>query len=101
MALLHQMLYQSEDIAAISLGTYVASLVENLRMTYSLPQRSVRFESRVDDLNLPIEYGHPMRPDRQRAVVELDPACLPRWQVWHDSHQSGSRRGDAGDHCRG
>lgn len=59
MSLIHQKLYNSENIATINMPNYIKELVEYLRESFSLGQR-VRFELKVDPLELDVAQAVPL-----------------------------------------
>ncbi len=59
MALIHENLYQNENLANIQFSNYVKSLAGNLARTYHDQQRNVRFEYDVEDVFLPLDTGIP------------------------------------------
>jgi len=59
MSLIHQKLYNSENIATINMPNYIKELVEYLRESFSLGQR-VRFELKIDPLELDVAQAVPL-----------------------------------------
>ncbi len=59
MALIHENLYQHENLANIQFSNYVKSLAGNLSRTYYDIQHQVRFEYEVADVYLPLDIGIP------------------------------------------
>ncbi|MHC0445399.1 sensor histidine kinase [Flavobacterium sp. 3-218] len=59
MSLIHQKLYNSENIASINMQNYIKELVEYLRESFSLGQR-VRFELKIDPLELDVAQAVPL-----------------------------------------
>lgn len=53
MSLIHQKLYNSENISTINMPNYIKELVEYLRESFSLGQR-IRFEVKIDPLELDV-----------------------------------------------
>lgn len=52
MALIHEKLYQSKQLARIDLAAYIRSLVANLFLSYGVTERTVSLVIDVDDVNL-------------------------------------------------
>ena len=59
MALIHERLYQSEDLARVDFAEYIRSLVGYLVRSYSAEAGSVRVETEVDDVSLGIDSAIP------------------------------------------
>jgi len=59
MALIHETLYQSENLAELELGTYIRSLVRTLAGAYPETAWRLRFEIKADPINLPLDYTIP------------------------------------------
>ncbi|MBS7254020.1 sensor histidine kinase [Flavobacterium branchiicola] len=59
MSLIHQKLYNSENISTINMPNYIKELVEYLRESFSLGQR-VRFELKIDPLELDVAQAVPL-----------------------------------------
>ncbi|NMB78680.1 MAG: response regulator [Methanomicrobiales archaeon] len=61
MALIHEKLYRSEDLALIPFATYLESLIENLKEAYGITDETVSISVTIDppDLSLNIETGIP------------------------------------------
>ena len=59
MALIHEQLYKSKDLAKLDFGKYLESLVENLIQTYNLNQQSIQFHLDIKQVDLNIETAHP------------------------------------------
>lgn len=85
MALIHQKLYQSDDIATIAMPEYVSELVEYARDSFDTGSR-IRFEQNVEPLELDISQAIPLGliinesivnaikyafPDKRRGIVRL------------------------------
>ena len=58
MSLIHQKLYQTENIASISMASYLPELVSYLRK--SNPKQNVLFELEIDDVDLDVSQAIPM-----------------------------------------
>jgi two-component sensor histidine kinase len=59
MALIHDKLYRTRDLARVSFGEYVRDLTNNILSSYALPARSVRVRLDIDDLSLSLDYAVP------------------------------------------
>jgi len=55
MALVHEKLYKSEDLAGIELSDYIHSLVNSLMRSYNVNSQKVKPEISVEDINLSID----------------------------------------------
>lgn len=59
MALVHEVLYQNENLASIRMDDYVPRLVSSLQRTYGLPIANVHFLTEVAALELDVERALP------------------------------------------
>ena len=59
MALIHQTLYQSRNLAELDLERYIRSLVRTVSSAYSHNSSRARFVIRVDKIDLPLDYTIP------------------------------------------
>ncbi|MBN2412710.1 HAMP domain-containing protein [candidate division KSB1 bacterium] len=59
MALVHEKLYQSADLAKINLQDYIKDLVAGLIQTYSLQKNSIQLELDITKVNLNIDIAIP------------------------------------------
>jgi two-component sensor histidine kinase len=59
MALLHDKLYQSDDLARIDFGQYINSLALDLRSSYGLSSRDVNLNIDVDSILLGVDTAIP------------------------------------------
>ena len=55
MSLIHEQLYQSKDLAKIDLAEYVSRLINNIRRSYSVTLRPVKFKIDISDVSLGID----------------------------------------------
>jgi PAS domain S-box-containing protein len=55
MALIHEMLYQSEDFTRIDLKEYIQALINKLFASYKTKKGSIRLETDIDDIQLDID----------------------------------------------
>ena len=55
MAIIHEKLYQSDNLQSISLSEYTENLLGYFEKTYSLQEKNIRFESRLEDIFLDID----------------------------------------------
>jgi PAS domain S-box-containing protein len=58
-ALIHEQLYQSEDLAEINIGEYIANLTNNLLTVYGDEGSNVSVKFNTDDLNVDIDIAIP------------------------------------------
>lgn len=59
MALLHQELYNSANLAGVEMPLYIRDLVSYLTRFYNTPQRGIIFETHIDDVSLEIDRAVP------------------------------------------
>ncbi len=59
MILVHEKLYQSRDLSRIDFGSYLQSLVQDLRRSHAANGQSVEVQVAVDEVRLPIESALP------------------------------------------
>ena len=59
MALIHESLYQSDNLALINFSEYINNLVDNLVMSYDEPSRPVSTKVTVDNVELGIDSAVP------------------------------------------
>ena len=59
MALLHEKLYQSKDLARIDFNTYIHSLVEHLLFGYGAHSGKIKINMRIDDVFLDVDTAIP------------------------------------------
>ena len=59
MALIHEKLYQSENLAQIDFGEYIRSLVAFLSRTYSARMGAIALDIRADNVSLGIDTAVP------------------------------------------
>jgi PAS domain S-box-containing protein len=59
MALLHQELYNSANLAGVEMAHYIRDLVSYLTRFYNAPQRGIIFETHIDDVSLEIDRAVP------------------------------------------
>jgi PAS domain S-box-containing protein len=59
MALIHEKLYQSEDLAGIDLGGYVKSLVRGLFSAYGAEAGRIKLRTEFEDIRLGVNYAMP------------------------------------------
>jgi two-component sensor histidine kinase/integral membrane sensor domain MASE1 len=58
-ALVHERLYRSPDLARVDFGGYVGALADSLVASYRLPSRHVSLVKRLDDVPVPIQRAIP------------------------------------------
>jgi two-component sensor histidine kinase len=59
MALIHENLYQNENLANITFANYIKSLASNLARTFANSQSNITIEYNIEDIYLPIDTGIP------------------------------------------
>ena len=59
MALIHEKLYQSDDLARIDIGEYINSLADDLRSSYGLGSQDVNLTIDVDNILLGVDTAIP------------------------------------------
>lgn len=59
MALVHEKLYQSDDLARADFGSYVSSLVQDLLRSYHTPTESVQIRSAIHEVYLSLDQAIP------------------------------------------
>ncbi|CAN5633797.1 hypothetical protein BH11BAC3_BH11BAC3_30680 [soil metagenome] len=59
MSLIHQKLYQSENMSAVSMPAYIHELVEYLKDSFSLKQK-IRFDLQIERIDLDLSYSVPI-----------------------------------------
>ncbi len=59
MALIHEQLYQSKDLAKLDFSEYLKSLVCNLFESYNISQELIRYHLQIEKIDLNIETAHP------------------------------------------
>lgn len=85
MSLIHQKLYQSDNIASIDMPSYIRDLVNYLKESYNIDHR-IRFEIQVDALKTDVSQAVPLGlilneaitnaikyafPDKQQGIVSI------------------------------
>ncbi len=58
-ALIHEKLYRSKNLASIDFAEYIPGLVSNLFSTYNISERHIRLETRVEPISLDIDKAIP------------------------------------------
>ncbi|KRB56559.1 sensor histidine kinase [Flavobacterium sp. Root186] len=76
MSLIHQKLYNSENISTINMPNYIKELVEYLRESFSLGQR-IRFEVKVDPLELDVAHAVPLGLILNEAITNSIKYAFP------------------------
>jgi len=75
MSLIHQQLYQSEDIKTIEMASYIAELVSSLRDSFDTSR--IEFTQRIDPINLTISYAIPLGLIINEAVTNSIKYAFP------------------------
>jgi two-component sensor histidine kinase len=60
MALIHQLLYQSEMVTRIDFPKYLEQLMSSLQSTYSSPGKNIKYTIRAEDIALDIDTAIPL-----------------------------------------
>lgn len=60
MALIHEQLYQTKNLAQLSLRSYIQTLVKNLFYSYNVSQSLVQFHLEIEQLTLQIDTAIPV-----------------------------------------
>ncbi|MGA1865165.1 MAG: sensor histidine kinase, partial [bacterium] len=60
MALVHEILYQSEDLAEIDLNEYIIHIVKNILKVFGTPAKHIDFKTEGDMINLGINQAVPI-----------------------------------------
>ncbi|MFD2941219.1 tetratricopeptide repeat-containing sensor histidine kinase [Flavobacterium notoginsengisoli] len=76
MSLIHQKLYNSENISTINMPNYIKELVEYLRESFSLGQR-IRFEVKIDPLELDVAQAVPLGLILNEAITNSIKYAFP------------------------
>lgn len=76
MSLIHQKLYNSENISTINMPNYIKELVEYLRESFSLGQR-IRFELKIDQLELDVAQAVPLGLILNEAITNSIKYAFP------------------------
>jgi PAS domain S-box-containing protein len=59
MSMIHEQLYQADDLAKIDFNNYVSGLIKRLFQIYSTNQKQIEWDINVQDINLNIETAIP------------------------------------------
>ncbi len=76
MSLIHQKLYNSENISTINMPNYIRELVEYLKESFSLAQR-IRFEIKVTPLELDVAQAIPLGLILNEAITNSIKYAFP------------------------
>ncbi|QMW04176.1 tetratricopeptide repeat-containing sensor histidine kinase [Spirosoma foliorum] len=75
-SLIHQKLYQSENLSSIDMSTYIRELVEYLRDFFSTGQR-IRFETHIEPVKLGVSYAVPIGLILNEAITNSIKYAFP------------------------
>ncbi|WP_338872592.1 histidine kinase dimerization/phosphoacceptor domain -containing protein [Spirosoma sp. SC4-14] len=75
-SLIHQKLYQSDNLSAIDTSAYIRELVEYLRDFFGAGQR-IRFEMHIDSLKLGVSYAVPIGLILNEAITNSIKYAFP------------------------
>jgi two-component system, sensor histidine kinase PdtaS len=76
MSLIHQKLYQSENVAAIDMAFYIRELVEYLRDSFNTKHR-IRFEMNLESVKLDIAHAVPLGLILNEAITNAIKYAFP------------------------
>jgi two-component sensor histidine kinase/tetratricopeptide (TPR) repeat protein len=76
MSLIHQKLYNSENISTINMSNYIRELIEYLKDSFSLGQR-IRFEIKIDPLELDVAQAIPLGLILNEAITNSIKYAFP------------------------
>ena len=76
MSLIHQKLYNSENISTINMPNYIRELVEYLKESFSLGQK-IRFELKIDSLELDVAQAVPLGLILNEAITNSIKYAFP------------------------
>jgi two-component sensor histidine kinase len=76
MSLIHQKLYNSENISTINMPNYIKELIEYLKESFSLGQR-IRFEVKIDPLELDVAQAVPLGLILNEAITNSIKYAFP------------------------
>lgn len=76
MSLIHQKLYNSENISTINMPNYIKELVEYLKESFNLGQR-IRFEIKIDPLELDVAQAVPLGLILNEAITNSIKYAFP------------------------
>jgi len=81
-SLIHQKLYQSENLSSIDMSAYIRELVEYLRDFFGTGQR-IRFETHIDPVKLEVSYAVPIGLILNEAITNSIKYAFPGNKVGH------------------
>ena len=76
MSLIHQKLYNSENISTINMPNYIRELIEYLKESFNLGQR-IRFEIKIDPLELDVAQAVPLGLILNEAITNSIKYAFP------------------------
>ncbi|PIF33284.1 two-component sensor histidine kinase [Flavobacterium sp. 9] len=76
MSLIHQKLYNSENISTINMPNYIRELIEYLKDSFNLGQR-IRFEIKIDPLELDVAQAVPLGLILNEAITNSIKYAFP------------------------
>jgi two-component sensor histidine kinase len=77
MSLIHQKLYQADNVAAINMGTYLAELVNYLRDSFTIRQQ-IQFHLQVIPIELDVSQAVPIGLILNEAITNCIKYAFPR-----------------------
>ncbi len=72
MALIHQNLYQADNLTGVHVQSYLHKLIEEIITTYNVKNRNINFHHQIDDINLDVDTMIPLG----LIINELISNCL-------------------------
>ena len=70
MALVHELLYGSKDLAHIDFSDYIRRLANALFKAYQMDYNRVSLGIHVENVSLGVDLGHSLRPHHQRTHLQ-------------------------------
>lgn len=60
MALIHQMLYESQDFSRVDFSSVIRNLIDNLRISYALEANRIKITMNIEEIYLPLDTSIPL-----------------------------------------
>ena len=80
-ALLHQRLYQGEELKSISIKTYLFELAQSLQDTYQLEERQISIVTDVDEISMDLDLAIPTGLIVNELVINAIKHAFPNNQM--------------------
>ncbi len=84
MALIHEKLYQSKDLAKVNFSEYIKSLTDRLFQSYRIDPNKVTLEMNIEDVSLDINSGIPCGLIINELVSNSLKYAFPDSKEWED-----------------